>query len=166
MDQIYLKRSHYSGVGGGVLVLVCGYCSRAVVAVLSCCMFQESWEAASSQSRATTPDTSVASTEDVGQKKKRSRSITSEDTLKKRLLLIFNFINDYQAWLEWYTGVCVCVPFLYWLIKIQLVNGDAFNFVCNCSNPYVSFFRWFLVLPWTFIKAAVSENGSHFCLFK
>lgn len=65
--------------------------------IVDLCIRQESWEAASNQSVTTTPDTSVASVDDVGHKKKRSRSVTSDDTLKKRLMLIFNFINDYQA---------------------------------------------------------------------
>jgi len=77
--------------------VVCRYCFATPVTSIDFCVFQELWEAASSQSLTTTPDTSVASTEDVGQKKKRSRSVTSDDTLKKRLMLIFNFINDYQA---------------------------------------------------------------------
>jgi len=59
---------------------------------------QESWEAASNQSLITTPETSLASLEDVAQKKtKRSRSISSDEMLKKRLLLLYNFINDYQV---------------------------------------------------------------------
>jgi len=61
---------------------------------------QESLEVASTQSQVTTPETSVASSEDVGHKKKRSRSVSSDDSLKKRLMLIFNFINDYQACLN------------------------------------------------------------------
>ena len=61
---------------------------------------QESLEVASTQSQVTTPETSVASSEDVGHKKKRSRSVSSDDSLKKRLMLIFNFINDYQACLS------------------------------------------------------------------
>lgn len=52
-----------------------------------------SWEQTSNRSRQATPETG----DESGQKKKRSRSLSSDDALKKRLLLLFKFVNEYQV---------------------------------------------------------------------